>query len=355
MLSSSFQPLQKPEGNSIQSINFEKEYAAVRASAGLFTLRDYGKIAIRGKDRVKFLQGITSNDISTLKEGSSLYTIFPTVKGKIASEGVVWAFSDFLLVILRPDLRDKTLGLLKKFKIGSDAQLEDVTEQFALYSIQGPRSAEILATGFLQPLAELQPFHFATFLLNTVPIRVIRNDWSGETGFDLLIPAANRDQVIAKLLALGSSMGLLSAGAETFETVRVESGMPLYGYELSEEVLPQEAGLESKAISYTKGCYIGQETIARLHYLGHANRALTGILSDQTILAKGDTIHSGEKHVGLITSSLFSPFLQRVISLGYLNRQFIAAGTLVEVSHQGQHVKAEVTSLPFFKHEPMKR
>lgn len=343
-----------PGETSKRFLNFQNEYEAVRNSAALFNFSPYGKISVKGKDRVKFLQGITSNDISTLAEGSSLYTLFPTVKGKIASEGRVCAYPDHLLVILHPDLREKTLLILKKFKIGSDAQLEDLTEKFSLFSVQGPRSGEVLRKLIQEAILDLLPFHFKSFLIGNVPVEVHRNDWTGEMGFDLLIPSPHGEIFSAKLLEIGSPLGLTSASAETFETIRVESGIPIYGKELSEEILPQEAGLEKTAVSYTKGCYIGQETIARLHYLGHANRALTGFFSDQVILEKNASIYSGDKNIGRITSSLYSPFLRRGISLGYLNRQFLEPGTTVEIGLPNGNIKAEVTSLPFYKHHEKK-
>ena len=352
---SSPQWFQKPEDYSKESVNLLREYEAVRNFAGLFNFTPFGKIGIKGKDRVKFLQGLTSNDISQLSDGNGLYTIFPTVKGKIESEGMIYAFSNHFLLIVQPDLREKTLRILNKFKIGSDAQMEDLTEKFFLLSIQGPRSEKILFEFFHAPLPELQPFNFVSLLMEESPIQIIRNGWSGEEGFDLLTPFSHGEEIRTRLLEAGKSLGLIPVGEEAFETIRIEAGLPRYGAELSDEILPQEAGLDQKAISYTKGCYIGQETIARLHYLGHTNRSLVGLLLDHDIPEKNDKIVSGEKQIGWITSRSFSPSLKQVISLGYLHRQYVQAGTAVEIDHQGEKMKAVVTDLPFYKSEQEKK
>lgn len=326
-----------------------KEYEAVRNGAGLFNFRSFGKIKIGGKDRIKFLQGLTTNDISKLSVGTGLYTILPTVKGKIASEARVFCFSDHLLLILHPDLKEKTLQILKKYKIGSDVQMEDLTEVLLLLSIQGPRSERILTKWFQTSLPDLQPLQFLSQSLEGEVIQIIRNGWSGEKGFDLLIPAIRGDEYQKGLVEMGTPDGLVFVGEETFETIRIEEGIPQYGSELSEEVLPQEAGLEKTAISYTKGCYIGQETIARLHYLGHTNRSLVGLLLEQDIPEKNDKIVLADKNIGLITSASFSPSLKRAIALAFLQRQFIQPGTDVEIEHHGGRLKGCVAELPFYK------
>jgi aminomethyltransferase len=336
------------------SKDFLNEYEAVRNFAGLFNFNSFAKISIKGKDRIKFLQGLTTNDITTLSDGTGLYTILPTIKGKIASEAMVYAFPAHFLLILPPDLREKTLQILNKFKIGSDVQIEDLTEFFFLLSIQGPQSEKILVNWLQNPLPELQPFHFISLLIEGATLQIIRNGWSGEKGFDLLIPSSRGEEIWTRLLEKGKSNGLIPAGKETFETIRIEAGIPQYGVELSEEVLPQEAGLEKMAISYTKGCYIGQETIARLHYLGHTNRSLVGLLLDQNIPEKNDTIISGDKKIGLITSTTYSPSLKRIISLGFLQRQYVQPGTAVEIDHRGEKIKAVVTELPFYRSEQNK-
>ncbi|MFI5304262.1 MAG: YgfZ/GcvT domain-containing protein [Nitrospiria bacterium] len=354
MPSSTSQSLHQPEGSKNDSRNFLTEYEAVRNFAGLFSFNSFAKISVRGKDRIKFLQGLTTNDMNLLSEGNGLYTIFPTIKGKIASEARVYAFSDHILLILNPDLREKTLQILNKFKIGSDVQILDLTESFFLLSVQGPHADSVLGKWLQNTPPDLLPFQWASHSYEGVNFHIIRNAWSGEMGFDLLIPAPQGRMFQKSLLEKGAPAGLIPVGKVIFETIRIEAGIPQYGAELSEEVLPQEAGLEKLAISYTKGCYIGQETIARLHYLGHTNRSMVGLLLEQDFPDKSDTIVSEDKNIGLITSSAFSPSLKRVISLGYLQRLFLKPGTPVEIRHREGRIKAWVTELPFYRPEQVK-
>ncbi|MBI3604633.1 MAG: aminomethyl transferase family protein [Nitrospirae bacterium] len=399
------------------SSDFLKEYAAVRTETALFDFSSRGKIQIKGNDRVKFLQGLATNDINRLSDGKGLYTILPSVKGKIASEAVVYFFPGTLFLTVHPELTEKTVQMLNRYKIGSDAKIEDVTERFALFSIQGPKSDLLLRELFqisfsnLQTMIQLLPDRYLSTQLSGLDLKVIHDNWSGETGFDLLVPAGEGAKFREFILNKGKGYGLTPAGEEVYETIRVEAGVPLYGKELSEDVLPQEAGLEARAISYTKGCFIGQETIARLHYLGHTNRSLVGILVaslsaplilfgarqekhlpapnpreapakpvaslilfgarqekhlpapnpreapakpvasliQDDIPVKNDKIGSGEKILGMVTSALFSPLLKQIIAMGYVSRQFIKPGTVVEIDHRGKKLKATVTELPFIK------
>ncbi len=345
------------------SSDFLKEYAAVRTKTALFDFSSRGKILIKGNDRVKFLQGLATNDINLLSEGKGLYTILPSVKGKIASEAVVYFFPGTLFLTVHPELTEKTVQMLNRYKIGSDAKIEDVTGQFAFFSIQGPKSDPLLRELFqisfssLQTITQLLPDSYLSTHISGLDIKVIHNNWSGETGFDLLVPAGDGATFREFILNKGKEYGLTPAGEEVYETIRVEAGVPLYGKELSEDILPQEAGLEARAISYTKGCFIGQETIARLHYLGHTNRSLVGLLVpslpeppvQNDIPVKNDKIISEEKILGMVTSALFSPLLKQTIAMGYVSRQFTKPGTVVEIDHQGKRLEATVTELPFTK------
>ena len=329
-----------------------KEHHSVRKGVGLFDLSACGRITVKGKDRVKFLQGLATNDIRELSEGKGLYTVIPTVKGKIASEGIVLNFPEVLLLMVHPDLREKTTQILNRYKIGTDAQVEDVTEKTGLLSLQGPKSASFLKQWIADDISLLPPYHYFSTKIETISCDLIHHRWSGENGFDILVPSSEFKTMQTLLLERGKPCELTPVGVNAYETLRIEAGVPLYGQELSEEILPQEAGLESKAISYTKGCYIGQETIARLHYIGHTNRSLVGLfVNHPDIPQKNDKIMSGEKILGAVTSAVFSPSLQKVIAMAYVQRQFIQTGTPLEIDREGKKLPAVVTELPFYQND----
>ena len=326
-----------------------KEYQAVRNEAGLFNFNSYGKIEIKGNDRVKFLQGLTTNDVKGLSEGKGQYTVIPTVKGKITSEALIFYFPEHLLLIVHPELREKTIRLLNRYKIGTDARIEDVTGKIGLLSIQGPKTGNVLKDLIQEELPVLPLYHYFSTKIGNVPVQLIHHGWSGEKGFDLLVSSLEFMTVWETLLKKGGPYGITPVGINACETLRIEAGQPRYGQELSEETLPQEAGLEARAISYTKGCYIGQETIARLHYLGHTNRSLVGLyVHHSDIPRKDDKILSGEKILGAVTSAVFSPSLQKTIAMAYVQRQFTQPGTPVEIDHEGKKLSAMVTELPFY-------
>ncbi|MHB8483953.1 MAG: CAF17-like 4Fe-4S cluster assembly/insertion protein YgfZ [Nitrospiria bacterium] len=327
-----------------------KEHQAVRNGVGLFNFNSYGKIEIKGNDRVKFLQGLTTNDLKGLSEGKGQLTVLPTVKGKIASIALVFNYPEYLLLIVHPELREKTIQILNRYKIGTDARIEDVTEKMGLLSIQGPKTENVLKDLIQDELPVLPAYHYFSTKIRNVPVQLIHHGWSGESGVDLLVSSREFTTIWEELLKKGTPHGITPVGVNAYETLRIEAGLPRYGQELSEEILPQEAGLEAKAISYTKGCYIGQETIARLHYLGHTNRSLVGLYVNHPDLPqKDDRIISGEKILGAVTSAVFSPWLQKTVAMAYIQRQFIQPGTPVEIDHQDKKLSAVVTELPFYK------
>ena len=329
-----------------------KEHQAVRNGAGFFNFNSYGKIEIKGNDRVKFLQGLTTNDVKGLSEGKGLYTVIPTVKGKVASEAFVFYFPEHLLLVVQPALREKTAQILNRYKIGTDAQVGDATGKTGLLSVQGPKTESFLGSLVQDPFPLLPPCHFFSTKIGDVPVQIIHHEWSGEKGFDLLMSLQEFETVWQTLLKTGEPYGIVPVGMEAYETLLIEAGLPLYGKELSEEILPQEAGLEAKALSYTKGCYIGQETIARLHYIGHTNRSLVGLfVNHPDIPQKDDKIMSGEKILGAVTSAVFSPSLQKVVAMAYVQRQFIQTGTPVEIDHEDKKLPAAVTELPFYQND----
>ena len=322
------------------------EYRAVREKAGFFNFNSLAKLKISGKDRISFLNGLTTNDMARLSDQQGLYTLLPTLKGKIASEAIVCCFSDHLLLLLLPSLREKTLSLLNRYKIGTKSGIEDVTGGLGVISLQGPEAfpfAEKLTGKEVSPLPEFGSVQAA---VGEAPVTLIRHGWSGEDGLDFVFSEEYFLSLWDRFLRDGAGPGILPAGEETKEQLRLEAGLPLYGKELSEEVLPQEAGLDARAISYTKGCYLGQETIARLHYQGHTNRSLVGLLLDRELPEGAVEIFSGEKQAGRVTSHGYSPGRKQAVALGYVQRQFIQPGTSLEIHAGEKRIAATVATLP---------
>jgi folate-binding protein YgfZ len=180
-------------------------------------------------------------------------------------------------------------------------------------------------------------------------ICVVRASHTGETGFDLIIAKADSIKTAQRLTEIGQQFGAAWVGQEALETLRVEAAIPAYGMDFSEDNLLLETGLDDH-VSFTKGCYLGQEIVERVRSRGHVNRKLCGLLIDGAVPARqGDAIRAGEKQIGTITSSVYSPRLARTVALGYVHRDHWETGTALVIDHDGALLMARLTVLPFVK------
>jgi tRNA-modifying protein YgfZ len=289
----------------------------------LIDLSDRAKLRVTGPDRIRFLNGQLTNDIVNLKPGIAVYACALSAKGKLCGDLFVTPLKDALLLDYVPALRDSIPARLEKYLIADEVELEDVTEQFALFHLIGVEMPDaILPEGTV----------------------TISNRFAID-GKDLLIPATLKN-VVPKLI---DDTPLTDSKLEEF---RIEQGIPYWGTELSEEIIPNEADLDKRAVSYTKGCYLGQEIISRLKSLGHVNRHLRGIrLTSGSGLQPGDKLAAEDgKQIGSVTSACKSGRFGGWIGLGYLRRGFDQPGTIYPISRSTTSSligSVEVRSLPF--------
>lgn len=321
------------------------EHRAVRSAAGLVDRSHRGKIEAAGRDRLSFLQGMLTNDVKVLGPGQGCWAAFLDAHGKVVSLLTVHALEDRLMVELDSGLKAKTLETLDRFLIGERVEFRDATGEWGIIGCHGPRARPALEALLGSRLTSLAPWHHASLALDGAPLRVVRVELTGEEGYDLWLPVDRLAEAWERLLTLG----VRPVGAEALDTLRVEAGIVRYGEDVDENTLVLEAPLEH-TISYTKGCYIGQEVVARVTYRGHVNRKLVGFaLGEGPLPARGDTIAVEGKEIGWITSAVTSPTLGRGIALGYLRREHWEPGTRVEIHTGGRSLGAEVTALPFYR------
>jgi folate-binding protein YgfZ len=306
------------------------EYQAITEACGLLDRSDRGKLALSGADAKRFLQGQVTNDIEGLLEGAGCYAAFLTPKGKMLGDLRVLDTGDELLLDTERSALQALFNMIRRFSVGYDAELHKRTVQRGLLSLLGPRADAIL--GESAPGAAEHAHRPA--IIGAVDARPVRTD----VGIDLLCDAADTDTLAEAL----HSIGAVPISESTAEIVRVERGRPRYGVDLDESVIPQEAGLNERAVSFTKGCYVGQETVARLYYRGKPNRHLRGLRSDEP-LAAGQELHVDDRAVGRLTSAVSSPRLGWV-GLALVRRE-APPGSRVAVGDSGHH--AEVVELPF--------
>jgi folate-binding protein YgfZ len=327
------------------------EYDALRQSVGVIDLSAVGKLELSGKNAVQFLNGLVSNDVKTLAPGDGVLAAFPTLQGKLAALCRIYNVGAHLLLELAPINREKIFKNLSRFVPAGEFFINDVSDQLALFALQGPRAGEMLATLTEQPSPDATKYKITERNIGAAQVLVATHERCGESGFDLFVPAAAAASVWEQMLAQGAR----AVGQTAFETRRIEAGVPREGVDAGEDYILLESALDD-AVSYTKGCYLGQEVIARIHWRGQPAKQLRGLVIDAEQLPPSRAeLHAvdgnmAERRVGEITSSAHSLALDQRIALGYVHRYYLNPGTefiikqdAIELGH------ARLTELPFIK------
>jgi folate-binding protein YgfZ len=306
------------------------EQRALRTGAGLIDRSERGKLALSGAGAIEFLNGQVTNELAEMHPGEGRYATFLTPKGKMLGDVRILAVDGELLLDTERTALQALFDMIRRFKIGYDVELHKRTIERGLLSLLGPESARVAGAEQL-PGTE----HASTQVsIDGIAALAVRTD----LGIDLLCEAADTERLTAALLARGAT----PASEPEAECVRVESGRPRFGIDIDETTIPQEAGLNERAVSFTKGCYVGQETVARLHWKGKPNRHLRGLrLSGEA--ASGDELKLGERSVGRLGSVVHSPE-HGPIALALVRRE-AEPGVSVSVGEHG--ASAVVVELPF--------
>jgi folate-binding protein YgfZ len=310
------------------TVELDAQYRQLREECGVL-VRERGFIDVIGPDGAEYLQGQLTNDVEALAVGDGQYAALLDRKGHMQADLRVLRVGDEA-ILLDTEVATKDIALrhLTMYSVGRDVQVMDTSEERAAVSLIGPRAAEIAGTAPLPGFAN-EP----TTVAGTDVVAVGARD-----GIDLLLPATERERVVGVLVDAGA----VEVSPEAVEILRVESGVPRFGAEMDSATMPAEAAIVEDAVSFTKGCYIGQETVARLHYKGRPNRHLRGLRLSGAAAA-GASLRLGEKEVGTLGGSVVSPALGP-IGLAIVRRE-AEPGAELAVGEDG--VTAEVVALPF--------
>ncbi len=257
--------------------NVTAEYSALRENAGLLDLSFRSRLCLLGADRQRFLNGQVTNDVKALKPGQGCYAALITAKGKMVSDLNIYPLENEILLDFEPGLSASVAQRLEKYVIADDVQVVDVAPHYGLLSVQGPKAPEIVAR--LQMGKEVPAvMGFVRWNDATVgEIYFMSLPRTGTGGSDLFVPTGSLGAVWDKLVTAAKASGGSVCGWDALEMARIEAGVPRFGLDIDESNLPPEAGLEKRAVSYTKGCYIGQEVIARIRTYGQVAKALRGL------------------------------------------------------------------------------
>jgi folate-binding protein YgfZ len=314
-------------------------YDAILSGTAFVRRTDRGIVRLRGEDRVAWLQGLVTNDVAAIAAGTRVYSAYLTPQGRMIADMWVVPTADGLLLDVPASLAGSLVARLDGLIFAEDVQVDDVSTQMAVLQVFGPATTDGADAATDATDAQMDgriEIGDSTF---GVPSRIA------------YVPVSNLERFVSALRASNSEVGL-----DALEVLRVEAGVPRFLVDMTEDTIPLEAGLEQRAISFTKGCYVGQEVIVRVTTRGGGRvaRRLVGLLVEGVAEppAAGAAIHAADRAVGRVTSAVYSPRRARVIALGYVHRDFTEPGTRLEVLFDARRVAAVVHALPFVAAAP---
>jgi folate-binding protein YgfZ len=324
------------------------EYEVVReGGAGVIDLSMRGRVEVGGTEAVQFLNGLITNDVKTLEEGAWMHAAFPNVQGRlIASARVLRLAGDRFLFDTEAATHERILKTLGRFTLAGDFRVTDLTDELALVSLQGAQARSVVRATLGEEAAQVARGRVLSVKWNDRTLHLIRATHTAEDGFDLFVNAADAVSLWNTLCDSGAR----PFGFDALEILRIEAGEPRYGVDMDETNVVLEA-VSDDAVSFTKGCYVGQEIIARIHWRGHVAKKLAGLMFDeQGDVKRDDKIRTTDgKEIGRLTSPAFSPRLNRLIALGYIKYDHLAPETPVRVSSGDAELAAHVTRIPFVR------
>src|SRR5262245_41489004 len=282
-------------------------YKAATQAAAITELDSYGVVKLTGNDRVTWLQGMVTNDVEKLAPGAGCYAAHLTPQGKIVAHMDVYQDEDVLWLTLERAAIPKLIAAFDKLLIMEDVQVSEVSEEYSILGLIGPQAAACLENWLGQPIGLHHFLSHRKFDGSRIVV--------SRLGYEIWVPRAQADNV----LRFFADHGATAIDHGTWDVLRTEAGLPVYGVDIDETTTMPELG--EIGISYDKGCYIGQEVVAKVKYIGHVNRRFVGLHLSGTSLPEAKTpIRKGGRDAGYITTALFSPALNKPVALGFVSR-----------------------------------
>lgn len=319
------------------------EYEAARKAVGLVDMSFRGILELTGGDRIRWLNGQITNDVKDLKAEEGKLAAVLNVKGHILADLAVYGLPNSVWVGLNRDRAQIVRDAFDRYIVADDVVAENVSDRYAYLMVVGPEAQPFMVEAAGAGVADLHLWHHMEASLGSSPARIVASQWLSSPGYDVIVPVEAARTLWETLRNLGAG----PVGMAALDILRVEAGWPWYGVDFDERNLLMES-LTRDHVSFTKGCYIGQEVVIRVEHQGHVNKRLCGLwVSGEAAPSPGADIQSGERKVGTVTSAVRSPSLGRVIALGYVRRECWDPGTKLRIVSGQQSTDAEVAPLPF--------
>jgi folate-binding protein YgfZ len=352
-----------PELRIVESYGeLETEYAAIRKGTALMDAPHRGVVILTGKDRLSFLHNKLTNDTKSLQAGTGCYAYMLNLKGRIVMDLNILEGEEATLIELDQRLAAGFVETMEKYVFTEDVRVLNASEQLGRLTLIGPRATALLEKLVGSSVEMIHaPFRHAKFTIGRTTLTVYRNDLCGEVQYELIVP---RDQlvilweVLHELELAGEEESLYrlrAIGWSAFNTARIEAGTPWYGIDITDNYLPMETGpWYLRGVAVSKGCYLGQEIVARMHAHHAVARLLVGlrVTGEKLPVAGTDILDEKGVPVGMVTSSCMSPMLGNVpVAMGYVKKAFATVGKEVQVLAEGSRAQAVVTALPLWKRD----
>jgi aminomethyltransferase len=326
------------------------EHMAVRERAGIFDVSHMGEIEIAGKDALAAVQRISSNDASKLQVGQAQYSGLLTPWGTFVDDLLVYrlAPAHFLLVVNASHIAEDYAHIAEHIKPAGDAVAVDASSRYALLAVQGPRALEILQTLTAVDLAAIKYYWFAHGEVANVRATISRTGYTGEDGFEIMIPPGSADRVWQAVLQAGTSVDLLPCGLAARDTLRLEAGMRLHGSDIDETTTVLEADL-GWIVGWNKDDFIGADVLRKQKADGVTRKLVGFEMRDRGIARHGYHVYVGSDRAGAVTSGTQTPYLKKAIGMAYLPKAAAVAGQEFDVDIRGRRTRAAVVPMPFYK------
>ena len=326
-------------------MSLPEDYRALREGAAIGSISPRVQLAVAGKDRAAYLQGLLTNDIQALTPGTGCYAAWLSPQGRMLTDMHVLESGGMILLDVPAQTADATLERLDQFIFSEDVTVGSLDATLAGIWVHGPQAAASLERTLegARDLAAWSDYHHAQLELDGQPVSVARIDQLGVPGYCAYLERSREPQLAAALQSAGARL----AGGRALDAARIEAGYPIFGIDMTDATIPLEAGIEHRAISFTKGCYVGQEIIIRVLHRGGGRVAkkLVALRIEGASAARGSTLLADDREIGEVTSAADSPRLGS-IALGYVHRDFTAPGTSIQVAVDGGRVAAVVAERP---------
>ena len=308
--------------------DFDSEYRAARESVALFDTNWHASIILSGPDRVRYLNAVVTNDVKSLAEGSGTLALLLNPQGHILAELEIYALKDQLLVLTHASVRERTIQTLDKFIIMDDVTLEDATDTLGSLAIEGPKAGAIFSQATGLAIEGFSEMPLAEVTIDGVPCHLIRHSHFGLPGAEVVAPREKLAIIWQNLHTAVHAQHGRPIGMAALNALRLEAGIPWFPLDFNDTVIPHEAAIETTHISFSKGCYTGQEIVERVRSRGHVNRRRVQLkFSTQDPPARTTRLLANGSEVGLVTSAAFSPSTGTAIGMAYVRREHNSPGT----------------------------